>query len=52
MSEDHTQEIIQDVLLMRIFIPKMGEVKGGWRNLPSEERRKIFLSKSVIRMIE
>jgi hypothetical protein len=35
-----------------IFTPRIGEVKGGWRNLPSEERHKVFHSKCAIRMIE
>jgi hypothetical protein len=43
--------MFQKRFLRRIFAPNWDEVKGGWRKLPSEERHKIFHSKSVIRMI-
>jgi hypothetical protein len=38
-------------VLRRIFGPKRGEVKGGWRILHKEELHNLYSSPSITRMI-
>jgi hypothetical protein len=39
-------------MLRRIFVPKRGEVAGGWRKLHNEELHNLYSSPSIIRMIK
>jgi hypothetical protein len=38
--------------VLRIFVPKRDEVRGGWRKLHNEEIRDLYSSPSIIRMVK
>jgi hypothetical protein len=39
-------------VIRRIFVPKMDEVRGKWRNLHNEEFHNVYSSPDVIRLIK
>jgi hypothetical protein len=44
--------VFENRVLRRIFEPKSDEVTGGWRKLHNEERRDLYTSPSIIRIIK
>jgi hypothetical protein len=43
--------VLENRLLRRMFGPKRDEVVGGWRKVPSEERRNLYYLAFIITMI-
>jgi hypothetical protein len=43
--------VFENRVLSRIFGPKKDEVTGEWRKLHNEERRDLYSSSSIIRII-
>jgi hypothetical protein len=39
-------------VLSRIFLPKRGEVKGGWRKVHNEDLHNLYFSPNIIRVIK
>jgi hypothetical protein len=52
LREEHRLRVFENRVLRRIFGPKKDEVTGGWRKLHNEERRNLYSSPSIIRMIK
>jgi hypothetical protein len=44
--------VFQNRVLRRIFGPKKGGVRGGWRKLHNEELHNLYSSPSIIRIIK
>jgi hypothetical protein len=44
--------LFENRVLRRIFGPKRGGVKGGWRKLHNEELHNLYSSPSIIRIIK
>jgi hypothetical protein len=44
--------VFQNRVLRRIFVPKTGEVTGGWGTLHNEELHNLSSSPSTIKMIK
>jgi hypothetical protein len=44
--------VVDNRVLMRIFVQKSDEVTGGWRKLHNEELHKLYSSPSIIRIIK
>jgi hypothetical protein len=50
MQEDNVG-LFQNLVLRKIFGPKMGEVTGGWRKLLNEEIHNVYSSPNAIKMV-
>jgi hypothetical protein len=44
--------LFENRVLRRIFGPKKGERKGGWRKLYNEDLHNLYSSPNIIRMIK
>jgi hypothetical protein len=51
LREEHRLSVFENRVLRRIFGPKRGEVRGGWRKLHNEELHSLYSSPSIIRII-
>jgi hypothetical protein len=51
LREEHRLRVSENRVLRRIVGLKRDEVMGGWRKLSNEERRNLYSSPSVIKMI-
>jgi hypothetical protein len=51
VREEHKLCVFENKVLRRIFGPKRDGVKGGWRKLYNEDRRNLYSSTSIIRII-
>jgi hypothetical protein len=52
LREEHRLRVFENRVLRRIFGPKRNEVTGGWRKLLNEERRVLYSSQNMIRIIK
>jgi len=52
LKEEHRQRVLENRLLMRIFVPKRDEVTKEWRNLHIEELNDLYSSPSIVRVIK
>jgi hypothetical protein len=52
LKEAHRQTVFENRVLWKIFGPKRGEVKGGWRKLHNGELHNLYLSPDIIRLIK
>jgi hypothetical protein len=52
LREEYRLRVFENRMLRRIFGPKRDEVTGGWRKLHNEERRDLYSSPSIIRIIK
>ena len=43
--------VFENMVLMRIFVPKRDEVTGEWRKLHNEELNYLYCSPSIVRVI-
>jgi hypothetical protein len=50
--EEHKLRVCKNRVLRRIFGPKRGEVRGGWRKLHNEELHNLYCSPSIVRIIK
>jgi hypothetical protein len=44
--------VFENRVLRRIFVPKRGEVMGGWKKLHNEELHNLYSSPSIIRIFK
>jgi hypothetical protein len=49
---EHRLREMKNKLVRRIFVPKRGEVVGGWRRLHNEELRNLYASTDIIMIIK
>jgi hypothetical protein len=49
---EHRLKEFENRVLGRIFGPGREEVAGGWRRLHNEERRNLYVSPNIIKVIE
>jgi hypothetical protein len=52
LREEHRLREFETRVLRRIYGPKRDEVTGEWRKLHNEERRDLYSSPSIIRMMK
>jgi hypothetical protein len=52
LREEHRLRMFENRVLRRIFGPRRDEVTGEWRKLHNEERRDLYSSPSIIRIIK
>jgi hypothetical protein len=52
LREEHRLRVFENRVLRRIFGPKRDVVTGEWRKLHNEERRDLYFSLSIIRIIK
>jgi hypothetical protein len=52
LREENVLRVFENRVLRRMFGPKRDEVTGGWRKLRTEERRNLYCSPNIIRMIK
>jgi hypothetical protein len=52
LREEYRLRVFKNRVLRRIFGPKRDEVTGEWRQLYNEERRDLYSSPSIIRIIK
>jgi hypothetical protein len=52
LKKEHKLRVFKYRVLRKIFEPKRDEVTRGWRTLNNEQLHKLYVSPSVIRMIE
>jgi hypothetical protein len=52
LREERGLRVIENRELRRIFGPKRDEVTGEWRELYNEERKDLYCSSSIIRVIK
>jgi len=43
LSEEHTQRVLKNSVLRKVFWPKRDEVTGKWRRMHNEELRDMYL---------
>ena len=44
--------MFENMVLMRIFVPRMDEVTGEWRRLHNEELNDLYSSPNIVRVIK
>ena len=44
--------VFQNMVLRRIFVPRMDEVTGDWRRLHNEELNDLYSSPNIVRVIK
>jgi hypothetical protein len=44
--------VFEEMVLVKIFVPKRDEVAGGWKKLHNDELHKLYSSPSIIRIIK
>jgi hypothetical protein len=52
LREEHRLRVFENKMLRKIFGPKRVEMMGEWRKLHNGERRDLYSSPSIIRMIK
>jgi hypothetical protein len=52
LGKEHRLRVSENRMLRRIFGPKREEVVGDWRRLHNEERRNLYVTPNIIRMIK
>jgi hypothetical protein len=52
LRKEHRLRVFENRVLRRIFGRKKDEVTGEWRKLHNEERRDLYSSPSIIRIIK
>jgi hypothetical protein len=52
LREEHRLRVFENMVLRRIFRPKMDEVTGEWRKLHSEELHNLYSSPIIIMQIK
>jgi hypothetical protein len=52
LREEHRLRVFENRVLRKIFGQKRDEVTGEWRKLHNEERRDLYSSQSIIRIIK
>jgi hypothetical protein len=48
LREEHRLRVFENRVLRRIFVPKRGEVTGGWRKLHNEGLHDLYSSTVII----
>jgi len=43
LSEEHTQRVLKNSVLRKVFWPKRDEITGEWRRMHNEELRDMYL---------
>jgi hypothetical protein len=51
LREEHRPRVFENRVLRGIFVPKRGEVIGGWRKVHSEELHSLYSSLNITRMM-
>ena len=52
LREERKLRVFENMVLRRIFGPRMDEVKGEWRRLHNEELNDLYSSPNIVRVIK
>ena len=52
MREERKLRVYENMVLRRIFVPRMNEVTGEWRRLHNEELNDLYSSPNIVRVIK
>jgi len=52
LREERKLRVYENMVLRRIFVPRMNEVTGEWRRLHNEELNDLYSSPNIVRVIK
>jgi len=52
LREERKLRVFENMVLRRIFGPRIDEVKGDWRRLHKEELNDLYTSPNIVRVIK
>jgi len=52
LREERELRVFENMMLRRIFVPRMDEVTGEWRRLHNEELNDLYSSPNIVRVIK